>query len=156
MTITFGDARAKVSASSTPLGFPHTEFGPMKRNTTLFAATLAFFAMPLLAQNPPANDSTDKGTTAAAPKDSAAKPAAVLSSPKIEIQHMRALDQRGINVFETPKQDDVAYEGFKLAWGAAFTQQYQNLSHANTASAKLVNGVDQNKLIGIGGGFNNA
>lgn len=97
-------------------------------------------------------------TTAATATDSAApaRPATSLYAPPIEIQHLRPSDQRGLNVFETPKYDAVPYTGFKLNWGAAFTQQFQNLSHGNAASAKEVGGVDQNKLIGIGGGFNNA
>jgi hypothetical protein len=78
----------------------------------------------------------------------------------IEIQHYRPQDRRGLNMFEAPKEEGVAYNGFKLSWGAAFTQQYQSLSHSNTATAKPVTtaGVttDANKLIEIGSGFNNA
>jgi hypothetical protein len=77
-------------------------------------------------------------------------------TPAIEIQHIRPLDQRGLNVFEAPKEAGARYEGFKLAWGGAFTQQFQNLTHENTAAPKVVNGVDQNQLIAIGSGFNNA
>jgi hypothetical protein len=79
----------------------------------------------------------------------------------IEIQHMRAADQRGINVFESPKEAGAAYTGFKLAIGGAFAQQFQNLTHQNTALAKPgkdANGkdVNLNALIPIGSGFNNA
>jgi hypothetical protein len=79
----------------------------------------------------------------------------------IEIQHMRASDQRGINVFESPKEAGAAYTGFKLAIGGAFAQQFQNLTHQNTAAAKPgtdANGkpVNLNALIPIGSGFNNA
>ena len=42
-----------------------------------------------------------------------------------EIQYFRQVDQRGINVFEAPKEAGVAYTGFKLNFGAAFTQQYR-------------------------------
>jgi hypothetical protein len=62
------------------------------------------------------------------------------------IQYFRPYDQRGINVFETSKDDTVAYDGFKLRIGAGFTQNYQNLQHSNglgTASA----------LYEMGGGF---
>ena len=78
------------------------------------------------------------------------------AAPATEIQHLRPADQRGLNVFESPKEEGVAFDGFKLNWGGAFTQQFQNLTHENTASAKLVSGVDLNKLIPIGSGFNNA
>ncbi|MFL5620008.1 MAG: hypothetical protein ACJ79A_16630 [Gemmatimonadaceae bacterium] len=82
-------------------------------------------------------------------------------TPAIEIQHLRPLDQRGLNVFESPKEAGAKYEGFKLSWGGAFAQQFQNLTHENTAVAKMgkdANGkdVNLNALIPIGSGFNNA
>jgi hypothetical protein len=82
-------------------------------------------------------------------------------TPAIEIQHMRPLDQRGLNVFESPKEAGAKYEGFKLSWGGAFAQQFQNLTHQNSALAKAgkdANGkdVNLNALIPIGSGFNNA
>ncbi len=78
------------------------------------------------------------------------------SAPKVEIQHIRPYDMRGLNVYESPKEEGVAYTGFKLNWGAGFTQQFQGLDHSNTAAPKVVSGVDANKLIQIGHGFNNA
>lgn len=57
------------------------------------------------------------------------------------IQYFRPYDKRGINVFETPKQDTVKYEGFKLRIGAGFTQGYQNFKHSNKAKAILADGV---------------
>lgn len=78
------------------------------------------------------------------------------TSPSIDIQHFRATDMRGLNVFEPPKTDETVYTGFKLNWGAAFTQQFQGLDHSNTADPRIVNGVDRNKLVQIGHGFNNA
>ena len=48
-----------------------------------------------------------------------------------EIQYFRYYDQRGINVFETSKDDTIVYDGFKLRLGANFTQGYQNLKHSN-------------------------
>ena len=59
-------------------------------------------------------------------------------APKIEIQNYRPEDKRGINMFEAPKDESVAYDGFKLQWGAAFTQQFQGLDHSNTAAPRLV------------------
>lgn len=47
------------------------------------------------------------------------------------IQYFRYYDQRGINVFETPKEDSVEYDGLKVRFGAGFTQGYQNLNHSN-------------------------
>jgi len=83
-------------------------------------------------------------------------------APKIELQNFRPEDKRGINVFEAPKDDGVAYEGFKLQFGAAFTQQLQGLDHSNTAAPKLVTSgtppttTNANQLIRIGHGPNNA
>src|SRR4051812_46267517 len=56
----------------------------------------------------------------------AKKKASFLSTaPAIEMQNYRPEDKRGINVFEAPKDESVEYGGFKLQWGAAFTQQFQ-------------------------------
>jgi hypothetical protein len=69
------------------------------------------------------------------------------------IQYFRYYDQRGINVFETPK-NNVAYNGMRVRFGAGFTQQFQNLKHENNPN--VVNGVDQNRLYPLGAGFNTA
>jgi hypothetical protein len=74
----------------------------------------------------------------------------------ITMQHFRAVDQRGINVFETPKEPGVEYTGFKLDFNAAFTSQVQALDHENTAEPMMVNGVNTNQLADIGFGFNNS
>jgi len=137
-----------------------------------FVLTALLAASPVLAQ---------EATVTVASKDTSSKPAAATAAvtqpeaqpdtqpskkstpkvvryytPAIEIQHMRPLDQRGLNVFESPKEAGARYEGFKLSWGGAFAQQFQNLTHKNTASPKVVSGVNQNQLIAIGSGFNNA
>lgn len=70
-------------------------------------------------------------------------------------QFWRAPDQRGINVFETGKADTVAFEGMKVRVGGHFAQQWQNLSHSNTATAvNNAAGVNLNQLIEIGAGTN--
>jgi hypothetical protein len=88
------------------------------------------------------------------------KSAFLSMAPTVEVQNYRPEDKRGINVFEAPKDESVPYTGFKLQWGAAFTQQFQGLDHSNTAAPRLVTtaGVttDANKLIRIGHGPNNA
>ncbi len=43
-------------------------------------------------------------------------------------------DQRGINMFETSKDDSIPYEGPRVRFGAGFTQQFQNLKHSNTST----------------------
>src|SRR5687768_11092924 len=79
-------------------------------------------------------------------------------APASQIQHMRYADQRGVNVFESPKEAGADFTGLKISWGGAFTQQYQNLTHQNAAAPKILTGstVNQNQLIALGQGFNNA
>ena len=79
--------------------------------------------------------------------------------PPTTIQYLRPQDKRGINMFETSKEPGVAYNGFQLSWGAAFTQQFQGLTHSNTADSVPTSGTvltDRNRLKEIGNGFNNA
>lgn len=76
-------------------------------------------------------------------------------APNIEIQNFRPFDMRGINVYEAPK-DQTPYTGFKISWGAGFTQQFQGLDHSNTADPVVTNSVNANELVRIGHGFNNA
>ena len=136
-------------------------------------STRFFFLAALLAATPALAQQDATVMQAGTPRDSsAAQPdtqPAKKSTPKvvryytpaIEIQHLRPLDQRGLNVFESPKEPGAKYDGFKLSWGGAFAQQFQNLTHQNTAVAKAgkdANGkdVNLNALIPIGSGFNNA
>jgi hypothetical protein len=120
----------------------------MKRTFVFFAAGL-FVASTAFAQ-PAAED-------AAAPAGAATTqdPQAEKARP-IVLQHFRPYDQRGVNMFETPKEPGVDYKGFKLDWGAAFTSQVQNLKHENTAAPNMVSGVNANQLADIGFGFNNS
>jgi hypothetical protein len=43
-----------------------------------------------------------------------------------------------------------------VSWGAAFTQDFQNLTHRNTAVPNMVSGVNTNALMPIAPGFNTA
>ncbi len=119
-------------------------------------------ASPVLAQDATARVASGARADTTVVSDSTTPPAKRAprtpryEAPPIEIQHFRAPDQRGLNVFESPKEENVPFTGFKLGWGGAFTQQFQNLTHTNTAAPKVSNGVDANQLIQIGPGFNNA
>jgi polyisoprenoid-binding protein YceI len=130
---------------------------------TLVADTAPVVATTLVVQPVAAVDttpvrdiSTVRDTTPV--PDSTATPSVFTMLPPITLQHVRPNDQRGINVFEAPKDDGVPYTGFKVSFGAAFTQQFQGLGHENTAAPKIAAGatVDQNQLIQVGHGFNNA
>lgn len=61
------------------------------------------------------------------------------------IQYWRPYDKRGVNVFETTKDDTVVFDGLKLRLGAGFTQGYQKLNHSN--------GLATPALYEMGGGF---
>ncbi|MFZ5971653.1 MAG: hypothetical protein ACOYXA_08665 [Bacteroidota bacterium] len=67
------------------------------------------------------------------------------------VQYFRPYDQRGINMFETTKDDTTAYDGFKFRIGAGFAQQYQNLKHENDYSPS---GENTNRLYDLTRGTN--
>lgn len=85
------------------------------------------------------------------------------TQPKQKVQYIRLRDQRGINVFEAPKDSGVAYNGFDWQLGVAFAQQFQSLTHYNgysqggypaTGGCAPVAGVSPCQLIQLGPGFN--
>ncbi len=126
--------------------------------STLHIATalsvLLVIGAPAAAQQPTTPPETPTETAPAdAPKVTTAAPDWLKERP-ISMQHLRPLDRRGINMFETPKEPGVEYTGFKMDWGAAFTSQVQSLSHSNAAAPNMVSGVNANQLADIGFGFN--
>jgi hypothetical protein len=133
----------------------------MTRTRFLSLAALAV-AAPAFAQQPVIQAGAPRDTTAAAAdtlpaKKSASRLPRYIASAS-QIQYIRYADQRGVNVFESPKEAGADFTGVKIAWGGAFAQQYQSLTHRNAAAPKLVTGstVNQNQLIALGQGFNNA
>jgi len=74
----------------------------------------------------------------------------------LEIDRIRPADQRGINMFEAPKESSVRFNGFALSFGGSFTQEFQGLDHSNSAAPVMANGVNSTQLMTIGHGFNNA
>ena len=129
---------------------------PIPHIATAISALLAL-TMPAAAQEPIAGNAASPATatqTSTAPED-AAKDSWTKGRP-ITIQYYRPQDKRGINVFETTKEPGAEFTGFKLDFGAAFTSQVQSLSHRNTATPNVVNGIDANQLADIGFGFNNS
>ena len=76
---------------------------------------------------------------------------------RIEIQNIRPMDQRGLNMFEAPKAESLPYDGFKLAFGAAFSQTFQGIRHENAADSVPTSATDPrnaNRLAEIGNGAN--
>lgn len=80
-----------------------------------------------------------------------------------KINNIRSYDQKGINVFEDPKDTATTFDGIKVKWGAGFTQQFQNLKHKNpdalnntVGSYSSSGSVAGNKLKVITSGFQTA
>src|SRR3954471_10625281 len=137
--------------------------------TIRIVAFAALASLPVMAQSPVRASRTVSAASVASTSDTAKVSDSVATTPKKappapryivppqEMQYMRHSDQRGVNVFESTKEAGADYTGFKINWGGAFAQQFQNLTHQNTAAPKLVTGgADANSLIQIGSGFNNA
>lgn len=56
-----------------------------------------------------------------------------------EIKNLRAADQSGINVFETPKDTTSTENSVAVKIGGAFALQFQNLDHENSGEVPLYN-----------------
>ena len=52
-----------------------------------------------------------------------------------ELQYFRSNDQDGLNVFETPKDNDVPFDGVKVRLGGDFAMQFQGLSQTNSGDS---------------------
>jgi hypothetical protein len=61
-----------------------------------------------------------------------------------DMQYWRPYDKRGVNVFETTKEDTLGYDGFKVRVGGDFAMQFQSIRHSNNAD----------NLVGMGSDFN--
>jgi hypothetical protein len=79
-----------------------------------------------------------------------AVPLAAQAQDRDVLQNFRPYDKTGLHIFETPKEEGVPFEGFRIHWGASFTQQFQALRHSNDAGPDQ----PQNELLDIGAGFN--
>jgi hypothetical protein len=133
----------------------------MKPRGYLVALAMPFVVSTALAQETVVANARTPNDSAAAPaaEPNATKPEKVEKAmlvQKIVIQNYRPNDQRGINMFEPPKSDDVPFTGFQMQFGGAFTQQFQGIAHSNTAAAKMSGTTNANALMPIGKGFNNA
>src|SRR5687767_12296626 len=135
----------------------------MKRllELSLALGAAVMLTAPALAQSTPTDPPAAAGAADKAEKtDQEKDKESALDSWKkgrpMTIQYLRPQDRRGLNVFETTKDPGAEFTGFRLDFGAAFTSQVQNLSHANTATPNMVSGVNANQLADIGFGFNNS
>ncbi len=80
-----------------------------------------------------------------------------------DIQYYRPYDQRGANIFESPKSDMGVSGDFKVRLGANFAQQFQSLDHSNKAdfiplpyktSSGAIDTTSANQLVDLSPGFN--
>ena len=134
------------------------------RNTTrallpaLLAALAAAPAAAQVTQPAVGSGTAQAGTEQTAATDSSKEANRVIyaAAQQIPIQHFRPVDKRGLNVFESPKNDAVPYTGFKLMIGGAFAQDFQSMRHSNTATPAMDGTVNKNQLANIGPGFNNS
>ena len=55
----------------------------------------------------------------------------VAKAQTLPMQYWRPYDQRGVNVFETPKNDTTPFTGIHVNVGGAFAQHYQAISTSN-------------------------
>ncbi len=67
-----------------------------------------------------------------------------VSAQDRDLQNWRPNDQRGLNIFEAPVQDTVAYDGLRVRIGGDFAMQFQGLDQSNTAG----------NLVQLGANFN--
>ena len=68
-----------------------------------------------------------------------------------KVSNLRPYDKTGINVYETPKQNDKeVFDGLQVRFGAGFTQSFQGLKHENKSTDPA------NALYKITPGFNTA
>lgn len=65
-----------------------------------------------------------------------------------DLQYYRTPDKRGVNVFETSKEETVEYEGVEVRIGGSSTLQFQGIDHSNSADT------GKNKLIDLSKNFN--
>ena len=70
------------------------------------------------------------------------------------LQYFRPNNKNGLHTFETTKNDTTLYTGMKVRVGGNFTQDFQNLSHQNSATPVIVGGVNTNQLAAVTNGFN--
>ena len=69
------------------------------------------------------------------------------------VENFRYPDQRGVNVFEAPKDTESEFDGIKVRLGGSSTLQFQGLNHSNYMTGGGETG-GENELIGLAHNFN--
>ncbi len=117
----------------------------MSKYIVTLAIFVLFIAGSAIAQSPttPAGDDSSQGVVF--PRETFGD----VVCREQKIQYLRPTNQCGINMFETPEETQVPFTGFKVDWGAAFTQEFQSLKHRNETEPSI-------QLARIGWGFGRA
>ena len=80
----------------------------------------------------------------------------IVNAQTNRLQFFRPNDARGINTFEPAKTDTTPFTKPKVHIGGNFTQDFQAISHENTAVPVMAGGINTNQLIPLTNGFNRA
>ena len=82
-------------------------------------------------------------------------PAVAQVSQNREMQYFKPSDKRGLNVFETTKDNSIGFTKLKVILGGSSTLQYQGINHSNSALFfDNGSGVNVNELKELGSNFN--
>ncbi|MDQ0594989.1 hypothetical protein QFZ37_003358 [Chryseobacterium ginsenosidimutans] len=71
-----------------------------------------------------------------------------------KLDNLKPRDQRGLTVFENPKDTVSTFDHLRVKVGGAFALQFQGIKHENNATPVIVNGVNTNQLYAIGNNIN--
>lgn len=71
-----------------------------------------------------------------------------------KLDNLKPRDQRGLTVFENPKDSVSTFDHLRVKVGGAFALQFQGIKHENNATPVIVNGVNTNQLYNIGNNIN--
>src|SRR5690554_1337075 len=58
-----------------------------------------------------------------------------VNAQQSDLQYFRPQSRAGVNVFETPKHNDVPFEGLKVRIGGDFALQFQGLEQTNAGDS---------------------
>ncbi|MDF2551083.1 MAG: hypothetical protein K0R77_358 [Chryseobacterium sp.] len=71
-----------------------------------------------------------------------------------KLDNLKPRDQRGLTVFENPKDTVSTFDHLRVKVGGAFALQFQGIKHENNATPVIVNGVNTTQLYNIGNNIN--
>jgi len=118
----------------------------LSKYISILAVFVLLIAGSAMAQTPTPSNDDDLSQGVVIPRQTFGNDVVCREQP---IQYLRPTNQCGINMFEPPKENSVPFNGFKVDWGGAFTQEFQSLKHRNETEPPV-------ELARIGWGFGRA